>query len=122
MRSFAIAMLFCVVSCGGDNEDVADYEGPPIECTNIEKDAKAVIETYCSRCHSPDNANGGMGYILSVSDLIANGKVVRNDPERSPIYKRARSRSMPPQGVEPRPDSKEIEEIRVWINCGAKEF
>ena len=115
-------MLLCVVSCGGDNGEVADYDGPPIECTNIETDAKAVLDTYCSRCHNANNANGGMGYILNVDDLIANGKVVRNDPDRSPIYKRASNGSMPPANIELRPDAKDVEVIRVWINCGAKEF
>lgn len=93
------------------------------ECEAQAEAAENVLSTYCASCHGPSSsAKGGFSTVLDVSALISSGKIVKNQPEMSLIWKRMSAGSMPPADVPKRPRAVDVEAIREWIECGAPEW
>jgi serine/threonine-protein kinase len=79
-----------------------------------EAQALGVLEANCGSCHGVAGA-GGISYIADKDALIANGKIVKGDPESSPIYNMMSQQRMPPASVTQRPTTGDIEIVRQWI-------
>lgn len=97
---------------------------PPIAlCDAAPAKAKATLTSYCSSCHSnPATAKAGFSTILNAVALVSSGKVVRNQPDMSPVFKRLSAGSMPPAEVMKRPGTDDIASIKDWIECGAEDW
>ncbi len=100
--------------------------GPPGSlppCATSAANAKDTLTNYCAGCHGADSAGlGGFKTVLDVSALISDGKVVPNQPDNSPLYKRLSGGTMPPTSVAKRPDDDAIKAVKDWITCGAPDF
>jgi mono/diheme cytochrome c family protein len=84
--------------------------------------ARAVLATYCYRCHGQDGAvEGGFSYLLDRRQLVAHKKVVPGEPERSLLLRRVVDSDMPPEG-ENRPSAEEVALLHRWIAAGAPDF
>lgn len=91
----------------------ADDSGPPPTTPH------EILETYCWKCHGQEGTiEGGMNYILSLEDLIANNKVKPGDATGSRLYQRMADGTMPPAGNDA-PSDAEIDIIKEWIDGGA---
>lgn len=92
-------------------------------CVPAAEKAEAALTSYCGGCHGPSSpAKGGFSTVLEVSAMLASGKVVKSQPEMSPIWKRMSAGSMPPAEVMKRPGAADIAAIREWISCGAPDW
>jgi mono/diheme cytochrome c family protein len=99
-----------------------DGDAPPPACQTATADALSALDTYCASCHGPDSAGkGGFRTVLDVGAMIADGKIVPDDPAKSSIYVRMSNSSMPPQEVSKRPSQQDIQAVKNWIACGAPE-
>jgi mono/diheme cytochrome c family protein len=88
----------------------------------LAQEARAVLATYCHRCHGQDGAvEGGFNYLLDRRQLVAHKKVVPGQPERSPLLRRIRDSEMPPEGQK-RPTDEEMALLERWIEAGAPDF
>lgn len=87
---------------------------PPDATSPQEALALAVLATNCGTCHGT-SGQGGISYIEDKEALIANGKIVRGDPESSPIFTMMAQEAMPPRGIAQRPSAADIELVRQWI-------
>ena len=96
---------------------------PQAPCGQAAQGARAALQTYCAACHgeSSDGA-GGFKTVLDVPALTSSGKVVPNQPEMSPLYKRMAGGSMPPSAVQKRPTPEDVKAVSEWISCGAPSF
>lgn len=89
----------------------------------LELAAEAVLIQHCAPCHGNDGSNsGGVDYILDVPRLLDSSVVIAGDPASSRLYSRIAEDTMPPQGVEPRPDAVELATLRLWTEAGAEDF
>jgi hypothetical protein len=96
---------------------------PPSPCDVAPQNALATLTTYCSACHSnPATAKAGFSTILDAPALLASGKVVKDQPLQSAIYKRISTGSMPPLDVKKRPSAVDVSAIEAWISCGAQDW
>ena len=98
----------------------------PVEaaaCQSAPLRAQAVVQNFCSGCHGNiANAKANFNTVLDPPALLANGKVVKDEPDMSPIYKRISTGSMPPAAVMNRPGPEDIAAIKEWIACGAQDW
>lgn len=105
------------LSCGEKDEpDSLEYEGAPVPCEAGATEAQEVLATYCAACHGGPGGAGGLSS-LAPEDLVDQGYVVPGDPGGSTLYTRVADLSMPPSGS-PRPEPREVEVLRVWVECG----
>src|SRR4051812_33918120 len=75
----------------------------------IAREALAVFNKHCHRCHGQDGAvEGGLNYILDRDKLVARKKIVPGAPDQSPLFRRLATGKMPPADVQPRPTEAEI--------------
>ena len=96
---------------------------PPSPCDVAPQNALATLTTYCGSCHSnPATAKAGFSTILDAPALLASGKVVKDQPQMSAIYKRISTGSMPPADVKKRPSAGDVSAIEAWISCGAQDW
>jgi mono/diheme cytochrome c family protein len=96
---------------------------PQPACVSATQKAQATLTNDCSSCHGASSpAKGGFSTVLDVPALLASGKVVKNQPDMSLIYKRISAGSMPPVEVMKRPGDADIAALKDWINCGAPEW
>src|SRR5919108_1773661 len=61
--------------------------------------ARAVLKTYCARCHGQDGTNeGGFNYAVELRQLVSRRKVVPGEPGKSRLLRRLRDAEdpMPP--------------------------
>jgi WD40 repeat protein len=87
-------------------------------CVAFARGAPQILEAHCHRCHGQDGANeGGFNYALDFPRLAARGKVVPGEPDKSPLWKRIGTGTMPPPG-EPRMTPAEIAAVKAWIAEG----
>jgi mono/diheme cytochrome c family protein len=96
---------------------------PDSMCADAPQAAQEALTANCSSCHgNTPNAKAGFNTILDVPALITSGKIVANEPDMSPVYKRLKNGSMPPAEVMVRPDNQAITAVEVWIKCGAHDW
>lgn len=82
--------------------------------------ARAILETYCHRCHGKDgNVEGGLNYVMDRDKLVARHKLIPGRPDDSPLFRRVAAGKMPPAGQTPRPSAADIVVLRQWIEAGA---
>ena len=101
-------------SSGGS--ELIGETGPP------EPDAiQILLTTHCAKCHGAGAASGGLQDISNLERLIADGRIVPNKPEESPIFRRLTDPSspMPPLSETSRPSEEEISLVQEWIQTGA---
>jgi hypothetical protein len=133
-------------SDAGDEGFTTSLDTPPIEldfegvnttrdpCVATTQQARQILTTHCSECHSPPGAAAGFSSILDFPTLITlrsatakdpeTGEFVRlvvpGQPEKSRVYLRARNGEMPPtrppsERQLPRPTISSISVLRTWI-------
>jgi tetratricopeptide (TPR) repeat protein len=88
----------------------------------LARQAVAVLETHCHRCHGKGGANeGGFNYVLDTARLVERKKVVPGKADRSKLYRRLVSADdpMPPEDEKVRPTRDDIAVIKRWIEAGA---
>jgi len=96
---------------------------PADPCDAAPQKALATLTSYCGGCHSnPATAKAGFSTILDAPALLASGKVVADQPQASPLFKRISGGSMPPADVKKRPSAADISAIEAWISCGAHDW
>jgi hypothetical protein len=104
--------------------------GAELQGSTPAEGAKAVLTTYCYRCHGKDGRNeGGLNVVTDLQKLVESKRVVPGEPDRSKLLKRVQSGEMPPEidledqaenpPALPRPGPKEITLLRDWIKAGA---
>jgi hypothetical protein len=110
--------------CAGGARAREDREDAPAE------GARAVLKTYCYRCHGQDGRNeGGLNVVTDLKKLVESKRVVPGDPDRSKLLRRVVGGEMPPE-VDfedqdedprplPRPSPQEVGLLRRWIQDGA---
>ena len=92
-------------------------------CADAPEAAKEALTSFCSSCHgNTPNAKAGFSTILDVPALLTSGKIVANEPDMSPVFKRLKNGSMPPTEVMNRPDNVAITAVEQWIKCGAHDW
>jgi len=92
-------------------------------CADAPQAAQEALTANCSSCHgNTPNAKAGFNTILDVPALLTSGKIVANEPDMSPVYKRLKNGSMPPTEVIVRPDNQAITAVELWIKCGAHDW
>jgi WD40 repeat protein len=89
------------------------------EPAELARQAHAMLEKHCHRCHGQDGAvEGGFNYILERDKLVARKKLTPGNAETSPLFRRVASGKMPPAG-QPRPTADEAALLKQWIDAGA---
>lgn len=92
--------------------------------------ARAVLKTYCYRCHGQDGRNeGGLNVVTDLRKLVESKRVVPGQPDQSKLLRRVVTGDMPPEvdfedqsenpPALPKPGAKEIAALRAWIKAGA---
>ncbi len=77
-----------------------------------------LLGKYCSLCHNPSSAAGGLD-LTSYASVTADAEVVvPGDPDTSLLIGMLEGGVMPPPG-NPKPSPEEIAAIRAWIAAGA---
>jgi len=110
-------------AAGASAPPAAKADATQLTCTLTARKAEITLTTYCGGCHGPNSsAQGGFDTVLDVSALVATGKVVQNQPNDSPLWKRLSAGTMPPAPVANRPSSADIAAIEEWIACGAPDW
>jgi hypothetical protein len=90
---------------------------------DLARQARAVLEKCCHRCHGQDDdAEGRFGYVLDRDQLVRHKKVVPGDPARSPLLEKVKKDLMPPEDEKPRPTGSEVALLERWIKAGAPPF
>jgi WD40 repeat protein len=90
------------------------------EPSELARQAQAILQTNCHRCHGREGAvEGGMNFILDRDKLIARKKIVPGKAEQSPLFQRMAAGKMPPAGEQPRPLSADLAIVKQWIDGGA---
>lgn len=103
---------------GGSSGGAADTgETGPVEADVIQ----AMLTTHCAKCHGAGAGAGGLQDITNLERLIADGRIVPNKPEESPLFRRLTdpSNPMPPLSETSRPSEDEIGLVQEWIQTGA---
>ena len=103
---------------GGSSGGAADTgETGPVEADVIQ----AMLTTHCAKCHGAGAGAGGLQDITNLERLIADGRIVPNKPEESPLFRRLTdpSNPMPPLSETSRPSEDEIGLVKEWIRTGA---
>lgn len=86
------------------------------------REARAVLEKHCYRCHGEKGAaEGGMNFVLDRDKLVAKRVVVPNDAGKSPLLKRMVGGDMPADD-KTKPTDAEIAAVKAWITNGANPF
>jgi hypothetical protein len=107
------------------NPPTPNEEPEPVDsaCAQAPQAAELALTSFCSNCHgNTPNAKAGFNTVLNVSELIKSGKIVANEPDNSPVYKRLKNGSMPPTEVTTRPDNAAVSAVELWIKCGAHDW
>ncbi len=90
------------------------------EQTELAKQAQAILQANCHRCHGQEGAiEGGMNFILDRDKLVARKTILPGKAELSPLFKRVAAGKMPPAGEQPRPSTADLALLKKWIDSGA---
>jgi len=105
----------------GSSSGGVETSGEPGEDTVGPDEIKTMLTTHCAKCHGAGAGAGGLQDITNLERLIADGRILPNKPEESPIFRRLTDKSnpMPPLSEASRPSEKEIGEVQEWIQGGA---
>lgn len=111
---FLLACDFAGLILASETVDVVSYE----------HDVRPILKANCFRCHGEGSQLEGK-LDLRMRRLIAKGgdsgtAITPGQPDESLLFERVRAGEMPPETVEKRLTSSEIETIRRWIARGAK--
>jgi len=104
----------------GGSSGGAETSGEPV--TPVGPDViQTMLTTHCAKCHGAGAGAGGLQDITNLERLIADGRILPNKPEESPIFRRLTDKSnpMPPLSEASRPSEEEIGEVQEWIQGGA---
>jgi hypothetical protein len=77
------------------------------------------LERNCGACHGRSNPAvppGELEFTYDMDRMVLLGLIIPGDGEMSPIYEVMSNGSMPPPGVEPRPNADEIIDLRRFID------
>jgi serine/threonine-protein kinase len=96
--------------------DTAADPNDPFTTTELGKEVKQILEVNCGTCHN-GTKSGDMDYILNMSELIKNDKIVPGKKEDSQIFVRMQQGSMPPafQRTQ-RPTFGQIDQVGQFID------
>ena len=90
------------------------------ESKRLARQVKTIFEKNCTACHGSGSAGeAGFDVVDNLNALVTRGYVVPGNPLASKLFNRVTSGSMPPAGVESRPNQGEISVIQKWIELGA---
>ncbi|MGE0174210.1 MAG: c-type cytochrome domain-containing protein [Oligoflexales bacterium] len=98
-------------------KEETEEEGEEVDTFSIlQSQALAILDTNCSPCHNPVNAQGGFASVTNPDDMVLSTKyLVPGNPEESLVYQRMNQTSagvMPPS----KPLSPEaVQTIKDWI-------
>ena len=73
-------------------------------------DVAAVLDEHCAGCHNPTDLDGGFAF----ADLDA-ARVDAHAETWEAVVRKLRTRTMPPQGAERRPDAETYERLAAWL-------
>ncbi|HEU4576985.1 MAG TPA: hypothetical protein VFS67_01935, partial [Polyangiaceae bacterium] len=98
------------------DDDKAVAGDDPFETTELGREVKQILEVNCAQCHQ-GTKSGDMDYILNLSELIKNDKVVPGKKEDSQLFVRMQQQSMPPafQRTQ-RPTFGQIDQVGQFID------
>lgn len=84
-----------------DSQPTTGAETGPADspCVAIRDEARTVLKTHCSACHTGPMATK-FDYVDDLDALLANGKIAGGDPEASLLYQKVKIGAMP-QGAPP---------------------
>ncbi len=103
--------------------DPTPPDEPQSACATAPAKAEAALSNYCGSCHgNVASPKAGFGTVLDVPALLASGKIVKDKPDMSPLWKRMSGGSMPPVDVMKRPSAGDIAAVKEWITCGAQDW
>ena len=116
-RSIQLLVLFSLVICFFSTASLSAASSP-----QLGKDVLRIFTTHCSKCHggaSPE-ASLDLTSFTSLSKGSRSGPVIiKGASEKSYLYQKISSRSMPPPDLAQPLDPDQIETIRKWIDAGA---
>jgi serine/threonine-protein kinase len=87
---------------------------PGSDCSTVEAQALAILQTHCASCHGPGTNTAGFDYVLDPVKLESSGKLVPGNAMASPVYKRIANDDMPPPAL-PRPSDPDVAVLFRWI-------
>jgi len=80
-------------------------------CGRMESsDVAAVLDEYCAGCHNPTDLDGGFAF----ADLDATNVAAHADTWEA-VVRKLRTRTMPPQIAQRRPDLETYERVATWL-------
>src|ERR1700676_2501348 len=87
----------------------------------FERDILPIFTANCFNCHSGGSL---IGLDLRTAESTLQGShqgpvVIKGSPEKSPLYQKVSSRTMPPPAFKLKLTDAQIETIRKWIEAGA---
>jgi len=87
----------------------------------FERDVLPILSANCFNCH---NAGSLVGLDLRTAESTLRGShqgpvVIKGSPEKSPLFQKVSSRSMPPPAFKLKLTEVQIETIKNWIRAGA---
>lgn len=104
-----------------DDDPVAEPAAcEPAAVEQLQVQALAVLEENCASCHTPGGdspVNTKIDNILDPGHLIERGILIPGKPSDSMALVRMGNNTMPPQGIQPRPDEADIANVEAWIAC-----
>ena len=114
-----LLLPLCLAGTGEAQEDLVDFN----------HDIRPILSAACFTCHGPDENKREAGLRLDIRDTFTdvgsgNSIIVPGDPKRSELYLRLvhadqEQRMPPPESRNPL-SSEQMEQIRKWIEQGAK--
>lgn len=119
---YATACAYGEPMTDSEEEDTGGSSGGAADTEAVEADViQTMLTTHCAKCHGAGAGAGGLQDITNLERLIADGRIVPNKPEESPIFRRLTDKSnpMPPLSETSRPSDDEIGLVQKWIQTGA---
>jgi len=117
--------VLLVVAAAGLGVPAARADGPTGDTkpNELALAARAVLATYCYRCHGENGANeGGFSAATDRDRLVAKKRIVPGDPNKSLVIRRVTEGEMPPPEEKARPTDAEIETLKKWVKAGAPDW
>lgn len=88
----------------------------------FDRDIRPILQSYCSKCHGPDNRKAELNLADSANILrggeSGNPSLQPGSADDSPLYELVASGEMPPE-KEARPTREQVAMLKSWIDLGA---